>query len=52
MSTNAFKVIQVLFCFHPDTMGGTEVYVESLSKNLEDYGHDIVIAAPDSDNRS
>jgi len=40
------KVIQVPFCFYPDSVGGTEVYVESLATHLHQLGVDIVIAAP------
>jgi len=40
------KVIQIPFCFHPDPVGGTEVYVESLSRKLQEKGVQILIAAP------
>lgn len=40
------KVIQVPFCFYPDPVGGTEVYVESLSKHLKRRGMQVLIAAP------
>jgi glycosyltransferase involved in cell wall biosynthesis len=40
------KVIQVPFCFHPDPVGGTEVYVEGLARELQQLGHEIVVAAP------
>lgn len=40
------KVIEIPFCFAPDPCGGTEVYVECLSKRLQDRGIDIVISCP------
>jgi len=40
------KVIQVPFCFYPDAIGGTEVYVESLAKQLQRRGIEVLVAAP------
>ncbi|WP_017653949.1 glycosyltransferase [Fortiea contorta] len=40
------KIIQVPFCFYPDPVGGTEIYVEALSHNLQQQGIEILIAAP------
>jgi glycosyltransferase involved in cell wall biosynthesis len=40
------KIIQVPFCFHPDPVGGTEIYVEALSHHLQSQGLNILIAAP------
>ncbi len=40
------KVIQVPFGFHPDPVGGTEVYVEMLARGLIASNIDTVIAAP------
>jgi len=41
------KVVQVPFCFYPDAVGGTEVYVASLARLLKDeQGCDVLIAAP------
>jgi glycosyltransferase involved in cell wall biosynthesis len=40
------KVLQVPYGFHPDPVGGTEIYVESLSRNLQELGFEIVVAAP------
>jgi glycosyltransferase involved in cell wall biosynthesis len=41
------KVIQIPFCFSPDAVGGTEVYVASLARLLKDeHGCDVLIAAP------
>ena len=41
------KLIQVPFCFYPDAVGGTEIYVASLARLLRDeHGCDVLIAAP------
>src|SRR6266478_5662156 len=40
------KVIHVPFCFYPDQVGGTEVYVASLAKEQKLQGVDAVVAAP------
>ncbi|OYD99139.1 glycosyl transferase group 1 [Nostoc sp. 'Peltigera membranacea cyanobiont' 213] len=46
------RVIQVPFCFYPDSVGGTEVYVEALSRNLQQQGVEVLIAAPGEVNQS
>ena len=40
------KVIHVPFCFHPDPVGGTEVYVEVLARHLQEQGLEPIVAAP------
>lgn len=40
------KILHAPFCFHPDPVGGTEVYVESLAAHLQRLGVQSVIAAP------
>ncbi len=40
------KVIHLPFCFYPDPVGGTEVYVESLARESKKIGIESVIAAP------
>jgi glycosyltransferase involved in cell wall biosynthesis len=45
------KIIQVPFCYAPDPIGGTEVYVATLAKKLQQQGIDVVIAAPSGQNR-
>jgi glycosyltransferase involved in cell wall biosynthesis len=45
------KVIEVPFCFHPDPMGGTEVYVAALARELLARGVDALIAAPGDSSR-
>jgi len=37
------KIIQMPFCFYPDPVGGTEIYVEALSKNLQSRGADVLV---------
>jgi glycosyltransferase involved in cell wall biosynthesis len=45
------KIIQVPFCFYPDPVGGTEVYVASLSRHLQAADMQVVVAAPDEQDR-
>jgi glycosyltransferase involved in cell wall biosynthesis len=40
------KVIHVPYCFRPDAVGGTEVYVESLAREQQRRGLDVVVAVP------
>jgi glycosyltransferase involved in cell wall biosynthesis len=40
------KVVQVAFGFPPDSVGGTEVYVGSLSQRLVERGVEVAVAAP------
>ncbi len=41
------KIVQVPFCFYPDAVGGTEVYVASLARLLsKEHGCGVLIAAP------
>ncbi|MDB9375005.1 glycosyltransferase [Nodularia sphaerocarpa] len=46
------KIIHLPFCFHPDPMGGTEVYVEALARELTNQGITNIIAAPANTNQS
>ena len=46
------KVIQVPFCFAPDPMGGTEVYVGNLARDLQALGIEAMVAAPDETSRA
>lgn len=48
----SLKVIQVPFGFYPDPVGGTEVYVEALSQNLQAQGVEVIVAAPGDCNRT
>ena len=40
------KIVHLLGWFFPDSVGGTEVYVDALSGRLQASGHDVRIAAP------
>lgn len=40
------KIVHVPFCFAPDVMGGTEIYVDGLARDLQDMGVDTLVAAP------
>ena len=42
------KIVHLLGWYFPDSVGGTEVYVEGLCRRLRAAGHDVLIAAPDS----
>lgn len=44
--TGALKIIQVPFGFFPDSVGGTEVYVQALAHELRHLGTESIIAAP------
>jgi glycosyltransferase involved in cell wall biosynthesis len=46
------KVIHVPFCFTPDPIGGTEVYVGNLARDLQALGVKTIVAAPDKLNRN
>lgn len=46
------KVIQIPFCFYPESVGGTEIYVESLSKQLQEFGVQVLVAAPGKRNEA
>ncbi|RJP28121.1 MAG: glycosyltransferase [Candidatus Omnitrophota bacterium] len=40
------KIIQAIGWYFPDHIGGTEVYVDSISEKLLKAGHEIIIVAP------
>jgi glycosyltransferase involved in cell wall biosynthesis len=40
------KVIHIPFCFYPDSVGGTEVYVAGLAREQQRGGHTAVVCAP------
>lgn len=42
------KIVHLLGWYFPDSVGGTEVYVEGLCRRLRAAGHDALVAAPDS----
>jgi glycosyltransferase involved in cell wall biosynthesis len=45
------KIVHLLGWYFPDSIGGTEVYVEGLCRRLQAAGHKVLIAAPDSSRR-
>ncbi|HJZ77583.1 MAG TPA: glycosyltransferase [Vicinamibacterales bacterium] len=45
---NDVKIAHLLGWYFPDSVGGTEVYVEGLCRRLRAAGHDVLIAAPDA----
>ncbi|MBD2139678.1 glycosyltransferase [Anabaena sp. FACHB-1237] len=46
------KIIHLPFCFYPDPMGGTEIYVEALARELTKQNITNIIAAPAAKNQS
>jgi len=42
------KIVHLVGWYFPDSVGGTEVYVEGLCRRLRDAGHDVLVAAPDA----
>jgi glycosyltransferase involved in cell wall biosynthesis len=46
------KVIHVPFGFPPDPVGGTEIYVRQLARDLEGLGVESIVAAPDATTHS
>jgi glycosyltransferase involved in cell wall biosynthesis len=43
------KIVHLVGWYFPDSVGGTEVYVEGLCRRLREAGHDILIAGPTTD---
>jgi glycosyltransferase involved in cell wall biosynthesis len=41
------KIVQLCGWYFPDSLGGTEIYVEALAERLRAGGHDVVIAVPE-----
>jgi glycosyltransferase involved in cell wall biosynthesis len=46
------KIIHVPFTFSPDPIGGTEVYVDNLARDLRELGVDAIVAAPGETSRA
>jgi glycosyltransferase involved in cell wall biosynthesis len=40
------KIIHIPFCFFPDAVGGTEVYVDGLAREQQTFGDRVIVAAP------
>lgn len=43
------RIVHVLGWYFPDSLGGTEVYVAALARHLRGHGHEVFVAAPNSD---
>jgi glycosyltransferase involved in cell wall biosynthesis len=41
------KIVQICGWYFPDSLGGTETYVDALATRLRAAGHQVAIAAPD-----
>ena len=41
------RIVQAAGWYHPDSLGGTEVYVAALARRLRQAGHEVLVAAPD-----
>ena len=41
------KIVQAVGWYHPDSIGGTEIYVAELARQLRGCGHDVLVAAPE-----
>jgi glycosyltransferase involved in cell wall biosynthesis len=46
------RIVHVPFCFTPDPVGGTEVYVANLARDLKGLGVDAMVAAPSETSRT
>jgi len=42
------KIVQAAGWYHPDSVGGTEVYVAALAREFVAGGHEVLIAAPEA----
>jgi glycosyltransferase involved in cell wall biosynthesis len=42
------KIVHLLGWYFPDSVGGTEVYVEALCRRLRAADHEVLVAAPDA----
>lgn len=52
IGSNSLKIIHVPFGYHPDPIGGTEIYVESLARQFNQLGVLSTIAAPGGKNEA
>ncbi len=46
------KIVQAVGWYYPDSIGGTEIYVAELARQLRGCGHDVLVAAPEPGVRS
>ena len=42
------KIAHLVGWYFPDSVGGTEIYVEGLCRRLREAGHEVLVAAPDA----
>jgi glycosyltransferase involved in cell wall biosynthesis len=42
------KIVQAVGWYHPDSLGGTEIYVAALARHFRACGHDVLVAAPEA----
>ncbi len=42
------KIVQAVGWYHPDSLGGTEVYVAALARHFRGCGHHVLVAAPEA----
>jgi glycosyltransferase involved in cell wall biosynthesis len=42
------KIVQAVGWYHPDSIGGTEIYVAALARHLRACGHQVLVAAPEA----
>ena len=40
------RIVQAAGWYHPDSVGGTEIYVGALAQQLKTHGHEVIVAAP------
>jgi len=41
------RIVQAVGWYYPDSIGGTEIYVAELARQLTACGHDVLVAAPE-----
>jgi glycosyltransferase involved in cell wall biosynthesis len=46
------RLLHVPFCYYPDPVGGTEVYVASLARVQQARGYEVAVAAPGAKNQT
>jgi glycosyltransferase involved in cell wall biosynthesis len=44
----AMKIVQAVGWYHPDSLGGTEIYVAALARHFRGCGHQVLVAAPEA----
>ena len=42
------KIVQAVGWYHPDSLGGTEIYVAALARHFRACGHQVLVAAPEA----